>query len=257
MRKQPVLFVGHGSPMNAIEDNRWSRGFQALGQSLAKPRAVLAISAHWYLPASAVTAQQQPRTIHDFGGFPPPLFDVQYPAPGDPALADDVVALTQGQVLATHDWGLDHGSWSVLRHVFPDADVPVVQLSMDTRLTPHEHVELGLRLAPLRERDVLIVASGNIVHNLSHAFRAWRAGDRTTPAWATAFDTDVAQALEHGDRAFLENALSSETGRAAHPTPEHYLPLLYAFGAGGDDAVAFPIEGFDMASLSMRCVRFG
>jgi 4,5-DOPA dioxygenase extradiol len=257
MPGQPVLFVGHGTPMNAIDDNRWSRGFRALGRSLAKPRAVLSISAHWYLPASAVTAQEHPKTIHDFGGFPQPLYEVQYPAPGDPALAADVVALSQGQVLATRDWGLDHGTWSVLRHLFPDADVPVVQLSMDTRLTMREHVELGARMMPLRERGVLIVASGNLVHNLAHAFRAWRAGDRATPDWAIAFDADVAQALERGDCDFLENALDSETGRDAHPTPEHYLPLMYAIGAGGGDAVAFPIDGFDMASLSMRCVRFG
>lgn len=253
----PVVFIGHGSPMNAIEDNRWSRALRELAPSLPKPRAILAVSAHYVEAGSRVTAQAQPRTIHDFGGFPPALYQVQYPAPGDPALAAQIAALNPARIQALDDWGLDHGSWSVLRHLYPAADVPVLQLSLDSRASADEHLALAEQLKPLREQGVLILGSGNITHNLGHAFRAWRAGDTRTPDWAARFDSAIAQALVEGRRESIVEIFAGEDGRMAHPTSEHFLPLLYAVGASdADDRVDFPIEGFDMGSLSMRSVRF-
>jgi 4,5-DOPA dioxygenase extradiol len=253
-----VLFVGHGSPMNAIEDNVWSRAFRALGQGLPRPRAILSVSAHWFVAGTFTTGDARPRTIHDFGGFPPPLYEMQYPAPGDVALAERVVRLLGGKRAATSTtWGLDHGTWSVLRHLRPDADCPVVQLSLDLRLQPAEHLALGRALAPLREEGVLIMGSGNITHNLRHAMSSYHRGETTTPDWAAAFDTDVSRALGQHDTAFLAGALRGANGDLSHPTPDHYLPLLYAAGAADDrDRVRFPITGFDLASLSMRAVVF-
>jgi 4,5-DOPA dioxygenase extradiol len=257
--RMPVLFVGHGSPMNAIEDNRWSRGFRALGAALPRPRAVLAISAHWFLPGCFVTDNARPETIHDFGGFPRALHQMIYPAPGDPELAAHV-----RQLLAAHgagarsDWGLDHGSWSVLCHLRPEADVPVVQLSIDARLPPARHIEIGRALAPLRDEGVLILGSGNIVHNLRDAFSNLRAGRSATPRWASDFDAAIAGALERRDGAYLAIALETDAGKQSHPTAEHYLPLLYSFGASSEaDAVTYPVSGFDAGSLSMRSVQFG
>jgi len=257
--RMPVLFVGHGSPMNAIEDNQWSRAFRALAPRLPRPQAILCVSAHWFVPGTLVTANERPETIHDFGGFPPALSDVQYPAPGDPALARRLVALLGAERAApSTDWGLDHGAWSVLRHLFPAADVPVVQLSLHQRLAPAEHLALGRALAPLRDEGVLLMGSGNVVHNLGHAMRAWRVGDRSTPAWASSFDAHVARATAQYDGEFLARALDGAAGRMSHPTPDHYLPLLYAVGAaGGSGPVSFPITGFDLGSLSMRSVLFG
>lgn len=254
---QPVVFVGHGSPMNAIEDNTWSRGFAALGATLPTPRAVLAISAHWYVPGTFTTANPMPPTLHDFGGFPAPLYEVQYPAPGDPAFARRLAALLAAfQAAPRTDWGLDHGTWSVLVHVWPHARVPVVQLSIDHRQPPSVHLDIGRALAPLRNEGVLILASGNVTHNLRHAFRALQTGDMATPEWAARFDADVARALQQRDAAFLTAALASGEGRMCHPTPDHYLPLLYAAGAALESpgAVEFPITGFDLGSLSMRSV---
>jgi 4,5-DOPA dioxygenase extradiol len=252
----PLLFVGHGSPMNAIEDNRWSRAFKALGATLPRPRAILAVSAHWYVPGTLVTEDARPRTIHDFGGFPQALFDMQYPAPGDPDLARRLVSrLGVERVAPSRDWGLDHGTWSVLHHLWPEADVPVVQLSLDARLSPERHLAIGEALGGLRDEGVLVLGSGNVTHNLRLAMRAYHTGDFTTPPWAERFDADVAKALEQRDRDFLCRAVSSELGRQAHPTIDHYLPLLYVAGAAGrDGAVSFPIEGFDAGSLSMRAV---
>ena len=254
----PVLFLGHGSPINAIEDNPWSRAFRALAAGLPRPRAVLCVSAHWFVPATLVAADPRPDTIHDFSGFPPELEAVRYPAPGDPALAHRVVELLGAPRAATAgDRGLDHGAWSVLLHLFPAADVPVVQLSVHQRLAPEVHLALGRALAPLRDEGVLVLGSGNVVHNLGYAMRAWRAGDDSTPAWATSFDATVARAAAARDGDALARALESEEGRRSHPTPDHYLPLLYAVGAaGGAGAVRFPITGFDLGSLSMRAVRF-
>jgi len=258
-QRMPVVFVGHGSPMNAIEDNSWSRAFKALGGMLPTPRAVLAVSAHWYVAGTAVTSNAQPKTIHDFGGFPDALFRVQYPAPGDGALAGRVVELL-GQKRATQkeDWGLDHGTWSVTLHLWPKANIPVVQLSIDQHLAPEEHVALGRALQPLRDEGVMILGSGNITHNLRAAFGAMRSGDTRTPAWAAAYDHDVTQALEQHDGAALARLLRTPTGTQAHPSEDHYLPLLYAAGASTEkDTVKFPITGFDMGSLSMRAVVLG
>ncbi|MBK9517808.1 MAG: 4,5-DOPA dioxygenase extradiol [Anaeromyxobacter sp.] len=252
----PVLFVGHGNPMNAVEDNRWSRGLRALAAALPAPRAILAVSAHWFVAGSHTTGTARPETIHDFSGFPDALSRVRYPSPGDPALADRVVGLLgRRRASVVGDRGLDHGAWSVLVHLRPGADVPVVQLSLDATLPPAEHLALGRALAPLRDEGVLILGSGNLTHNLRHAFGAWHRGETATPAWAAAFDADVARAVAQRDGAWLGHALDSPAGRQAHPSPDHYLPLLYVAGAAGQDGqVTSPLEGFDMASLSMRSV---
>jgi 4,5-DOPA dioxygenase extradiol len=258
MARMPVLFVGHGSPMNAIEDNEWSRGFSALASFVPAPLAILAVSAHWYVRGTFTTGDESPQTIHDFGGFPAPLYEVQYPAPGSPSLSRRVSALLGERASVSLEWGLDHGTWSVLRHLRPTADVPVVQLSLDVRLAPEEHVALGRALTPLREEGVLVMGSGNITHNLSDAFSRLDRGDLTTPGWATRFDRDVAVALQSHDVEFLAQAPETEAGRLSHPTPDHYLPLLYAAGAAdARDPVRFPITGFDLGSLSMRAVQFG
>jgi len=258
LTRTPVLFVGHGSPMNAIEDNVWSRQFEGLGERVPLPKAILSVSAHWYGPGTYLTGDVKPRTIHDFGGFPRELYEVQYPAAGAPDLARRVVSLIgERRASLSQDWGLDHGTWSVLRRMRPQADVPVVQLSIDSHLSPAEHLEVAKALRPLREEGVLILGSGNITHNLRHAFTSAHRGDLTTPAWAARFDADIAQALTQHETAPLAGALQSEIGAASHPSPDHYLPLLYAAGASDEkDAVAFPITGFDMGSLSMRSVAF-
>jgi 4,5-DOPA dioxygenase extradiol len=245
--------------MNAIEDNVWSRGFRDLATALPRPKAILSISAHWYVAGTFLSANERPETIHDFGGFPKELFRVRYPAPGSPELARQVVGLLgEKRASLRSDWGLDHGTWSVLVHLRPAADVPVVQLSIDGRLPPADHLAIGRALAPLRDEGILIMGSGNIVHNLRHAFAAWRRGEAATPDWARTFDEEIARSLEVRDATALTHALESDAGRLAHPTPDHYLPLLYAAGASDpDEAVHFPITGFDLASLSMRSVMFG
>jgi 4,5-DOPA dioxygenase extradiol len=256
--RMPVLFVGHGNPMNALEENRWSRAFRALASELPRPRAILAVSAHWYVPGTFTTSAARPETIHDFGGFPDELYRIEYPAPGDPALARRAVELLGSRAALSAEWGLDHGTWSVLVHLRPAADVPVVQLSLDGRLSPAEHLALGRALRPLRDEGVLVLASGNVTHNLRHAFGAMHTGDQRTPDWAAQFDAGVARALEAHDEAWLGGALDSEAGRLAHPSPDHYLPLLYAAGAGQPgEPVRFPITGFDLGSLSMRAAILG
>ena len=254
----PTLFLGHGSPLNALRSNPWTRSWAALGATLPRPRAVLAVSAHWYIEGTAVTAMEQPRTIHDFGGFPRELFAVRYPAPGDPALASRVQRLLGP--LAVHadtSWGLDHGSWSVLCHLFPQADVPVVQLSIDETQPAAFHYELGTRLRPLRDEGVLILGSGDIVHNL-HAY-AW--GDHTQQPydWAARFEAQVRAALTTGAHAALiDYAALGRDAQLAVPTPEHYLPLLYVLGAAlPGERVSFPVEGMDGGSVSMLGVQLG
>jgi 4,5-DOPA dioxygenase extradiol len=256
--RMPVLFVGHGSPMNAIEDNAWARGFQQLGKDLPVPRAILSVSAHWYVPGTLLTASERPETIHDFGGFPQELFEIEYPARGSGELANRVVKLLETRrARLADDWGLDHGTWSVLVHVRPEADVPVVQLSIDRRLAPAEHLAIGRALAPLRDEGVLVMGSGNVTHNLRHAFRSMQTGDTTRPAWAAEFDHEVKAALEQRDADHLARVIESDAGRSSHPSLDHYLPLLYAVGASDRaDEVSFPVEGWDLGSLSMRSVRF-
>ena len=254
--RMPVLFVGHGSPMNAIDDNVWSRGFRSLAGLLPEPKAILSVSAHWFVPGTFLTGEAHPKTIHDFGGFPEELYQVQYPAPGSVELAQRVAKML-GATTST-EWGLDHGTWSVLVHLREKADLPVVQLSIDARLPPAAHLELGRALSPLRDEGVLILGSGNVTHNLRHAFTAYRRGDTTTPPWASAFDAAVARAAEGNDGAALAKLATTGDGRMSHPSPDHYYPLLYAAGAAdGRDKVSFPVEGFDMGSLSMRSVIFG
>jgi 4,5-DOPA dioxygenase extradiol len=257
--RMPVLFIGHGSPMNAIRDNAWSRAFRALGAELPSPRAILAVSAHWFVGGTYTTASARPETIHDFGGFPPELFAMLYPAPGDAELARRVVRLIgEARASLSNDWGLDHGTWTVLHHLRPAADRPVVQLSIDARLPPAEHVAIARALRPLRDEGVLLLASGNLTHNLRHAMTSFRTGDTSTPPWASRFDADVARAASQHDAAFLARAVETDDGRMSHPTIDHYLPLLYAVGAAEEkDRVSFPITGFDGGSLSMRAVRFG
>jgi 4,5-DOPA dioxygenase extradiol len=246
--RMPALFVGHGSPMNAIEDNAWSRSFAGL--PFGKPQAILCVSAHWFVPGTFATVEKQPRTIHDFGGFPEELYRIRYPAPGSPALAARVGELTGA--LPKDDWGLDHGTWSVLLHALPRADVPVVQLSIDHRLPPAAHVAIGRKLAPLRDEGVLVLGSGNVTHNLRHAFTR-----RDLPAWAEDFDAAAAEAAQRHDADALAALLTTEDGRRSHPTPDHYLPLLYVAGAAApDDRVSFPLQGFDLGSLSMRSILF-
>jgi 4,5-DOPA dioxygenase extradiol len=257
--RMPVVFVGHGNPMNALADNATTRAWGALGRALPEPRAILAVSAHWYVPAIAVTAMAKPRTIHDFGGFPRALYEVRYPAPGDPALAERVRGLLgPTPVAADAQWGLDHGTWSVLVHAYPDADIPVVQLSLDETLAPHAHFELARRLAPLRDEGVLVLGSGNVVHNL-HAY-AW--GDPAGAApydWAVRFETQVRERLAAGDHeSLVDPEALGRDGMLSAPTPDHYLPFVYALAlAAPDERATFPAEGFDGGSVSMLSVRFG
>ena len=257
--RMPVLFVGHGSPMNAIEDNKWSRGFARIAELIPRPAAILCVSAHWYLPGTMVTANDQPKTIHDFGGFPDALYAVEYPAPGEPELADKVAGLlAKYRASKNMEWGLDHGTWSVLRRMYPQADIPVIQLSIDLRKGPAEHLAVGAALAPLRNEGILIMGSGNIVHNLGYAMQAMNDDDLATPDWAAEFDSKVEAALINHDAASLAGFPGTREGRMAHPTLDHYLPLLYAAGASDEnDSVKFPITGFDLGSLSMRAVLFG
>ncbi len=253
----PVLFVGHGNPMNAILDNRWSRAFRGLGDGIPKPQAILAISAHYYTRGTHLTGNEDPKTIHDFGGFPPALYDVQYPVKGDSVLAARTAAmLASVGADVQHDWGIDHGTWSVLRHMYPQADVPVVQLSIDGSAPPEVHWAIGETIRPLRQEGVLIVGSGNITHNLRRAFQKMRAGDASAESTSIEFDEKAASALESHDKSWLLRALDDNVGRDAHPTPDHYLPLLYSAGASAGADVTFPVEGFDMGDLSMRAVRF-
>jgi 4,5-DOPA dioxygenase extradiol len=255
----PALFIGHGNPMNALQDNAYTRRWRTLGEGLPRPRAVLAVSAHWYVPGTAVTAMDAPRTIHDFGGFPRELFQFQYPAPGDRALARRVQQLVAPLPVALDDseWGLDHGSWSVLCHLFPGADVPVVQLSLDETQPPDFHYELGRRLRPLRDEGVLVLGSGNLVHNL-HAY-AWGRHPVEPFDWAVRFEAAARGFLEAGEHAPLTayETLGPDALLSV-PTPEHYLPLLYVIALRGpDEAVTFPVEGVDGGSVSMLSVRVG
>jgi len=254
--RMPVLFVGHGNPMNAIEASMWADGWGRMGAALPRPEAILAISAHWETPTTRVTAMAQPRTIHDFGGFPRELFEQLYPAPGSPQLADRVRSLvTSALVLADHEWGIDHGIWSVLARMYPAADIPVVQLSLGAGLSGEARRQIGAEIAPLREEGVLILASGNIVHNL-RALK-WQGGPPYD--WASEFDERVASALTTGDvRTLVEWEQGGEPAGLSVPTDEHYTPLLYAQGAtDAGEPVSFPLVGFDLGSLSMRCVRWG
>ncbi|MCP1659965.1 4,5-DOPA dioxygenase extradiol [Neisseria perflava] len=262
--KLPVLFLGHGSPMNAIEDTVYSRAWTQLGEDLRTRygsgiKAILAISAHWYTDGSAVTAMEKPRTIHDFGGFPKALFDMQYPADGSPELTARVRGLLgEDKVAADTGWGLDHGTWGVLCHVFPQADIPVVQLSLNVRLDLAEHYAIGEKLAALREEGVLIVASGNVVHNLRTMDRYSMDTAGAGYDWAEHVRVLVNQWVEQNDTAALidENAYPADINLAA-PTPDHYWPLLYAVGAAQGDNVRIFNDDIVGKSLSMTSMVWG
>jgi 4,5-DOPA dioxygenase extradiol len=254
----PALFVGHGNPMNALSDNEWTRAWAALGARLPRPRAVLAISAHWYLPGTRVTASASPRTIHDFGGFPRELFAVRYPAPGDAALAGRVQQLLEPLTVgADETWGLDHGTWSVLCHMYPRADVPVVQLSIDETEAAAFHLKIGTRLRALRAEGILVLGSGDIVHNL-HTY-SWGVHPREPYDWGLRFEADVRRRLQTADTgALVDYMASGADAQLSVPTPEHYLPLLYVLGASfPGEAVSFPVTGMDGGSVSMLAVQFG
>ncbi len=254
----PVIFFGHGNPLNALDDNTYTKAWRAIGASLPRPRAIVAISAHWYIPGTHVTANDYPRTIHDFGGFPRSLYQMQYPAPGSRALAGSITTLlSPTAVRGDESWGLDHGTWAVLCHVFPDASIPVVQLSIDETQPPAFHFDLGTRLRALRDEGILIAASGNIIHNL-HAY-AWGRHPAEPFDWASRFEAHARTFLASRDFSPLINyEHMGNDAKLAAPTPEHYLPLLYAMGASvDDDNVTFPVDGIDGGSVSMLSVRFG
>lgn len=259
----PVLFLGHGSPMNAIEDNEFRRAWQALGAEFGrawpKPQLVLCISAHWITRGWHVLGMPHPPTIHDFGGFPQELFDQQYPAPGAPAIARQIAAgISEPQVgVDEHEWGLDHGTWSVLKPMFPAADIPVIQLSLDYARPPAEHFALGQQLRDLREQGVLVVGSGNIVHNLRTM--QWTAGPTQAYPWAIEFDTKTADLIAQGQLAQLaEFQQLGEVARLAHPTHDHYLPLLHAAGAAHPgEKLRFFSEKYQGGSIAMRSVVWG
>ena len=256
--RMPAIFFGHGNPMNAVQQNTWTEGWRRLGAEMPRPRAVLSVSAHWYLPATAVTAMAAPRTIHDFGGFPRALFEVQYPAPGSAELAGRVQSLLAPVPVARDvQWGLDHGTWSVLCHVFPEADVPVVQLSIDETQPPAFHYELGKRLAPLRDDGVLVMGTGNLVHNL-HAY-GWGRKIVQPYDWAQRFEEQARALIQSGeDGPLIAYESLGADAMLSVPTPDHYLPLLYVLPLRQPgEPVRFPVEGFDGGSVSMTTVQIG
>jgi 4,5-DOPA dioxygenase extradiol len=251
----PALFVGHGSPMNAIEDNEFSHAWREAARQIPRPKAILCISAHWETHGTQITAMETPRTIHDFYGFPSPLFEKQYPAPGSPELASQVIKLLKGtSVLPDQSWGLDHGTWSVLCQMYPQADVPVVQLSLDRTIGAEYHYELGRQLLQLRREGVLLVGSGNIVHNLR--MMVW---EDTAFDWAVKFDAYISKSiLEHDHDSVIHYEKQGQAGMLSVNSAEHYLPLLYILGAGEkDEPVSFFADKLWGGSLSMRCVRIG
>lgn len=257
-RTLPAVFVGHGNPMNALADNAYTRAWRLIGEQTPAPKAILSISAHWFVPQTGVTVATAPRTIHDFGGFPPELYRVQYPAPGDPDLARRVQAmLAPLPVALDNSWGLDHGTWSVLKHVYPDAGVPVVQLSIDESRPPSFHFEIGRKLAPLRDEGVLILGSGNVVHNL-RAY-AWGREMPDPYDWAIRFEQEARQMMLAGEyKPLLDYEKLGRDALLSIPTPDHYLPLLYVLGAQqAGEPIAFPIEGVEGGSISMLAVQVG
>jgi 4,5-DOPA dioxygenase extradiol len=254
----PAIFFGHGNPLNALARNAYTEGWAAVGRDIPRPRAVLCVSAHWYVPFTAVTASPAPRTVHDFGGFPRELYEFQYPAPGDAGLAARVrELLAPAEVGLDYRWGLDHGTWSVLRHVFPRADVPVVQLSIDETQPATFHYELAKRLAPLRDEGVLVMGSGNLVHNL-HAY-AWGRHEVEPFDWAVRFEERARELLLAGnDTPLVAYETLGRDALLAAPTPDHYLPLVYVVALRREgERVTFPVEGVDGGSISMLTVRVG
>jgi len=249
--RMPALFVGHGNPMNAIEDNPYSRAWRAMGERLPTPHAILCVSAHWMTRGTTlVHIGERPKTIHDFGGFPATLYAQQYPAPGAPDAAQAAIELVRSSHLETDtQWGLDHGAWSVLIQMFPKADIPVFQLSLDLNRAPQAHLDLARELKPLREKGVLVIGSGNLVHNLAALASGAPAYD-----WAQAFDAEMAKRIDARDAAGVAAALGgSRMARLAHPSPEHFLPVMFPLGVVDEkDELSFFTTSFDMGSISMR-----
>lgn len=247
----PVLFVGHGNPMNAISDNPFSRSWAVVGDRIPRPSAILCVSAHWLTPGSTqVTAMDMPKTIHDFGGFPRALFEQQYPAPGAPDYAEKTVELIRkAEVIADYEWGLDHGTWSVLIKMFPDADIPVYQLSIDYAKDPRYHYALSQEIKALRDRGVLVMGSGNLVHNLSAIQLEGEPFD-----WAIEFDEVMTGLIDDGnDQGVVDFQELGRLARTAHPTIDHFLPLVYALGLKDSrDEIEYFNDEFDMSSVSMR-----
>lgn len=255
--KMPLLFTGHGSPMNGIEDNIFSESWEKLGQDTPRPTAVLCISAHWFTNGTFVTAMQKPQTIHDFYGFPKALFEVQYPAPGDPALAKETAGIIhKASVGLDHEWGLDHGTWSVVRRMYPNADIPVLQLSIDYTKSPQFHYELARELESLRKKGVLIIGSGNMVHNLGNL--DWHKPEDGFD-WAVEMNTTFKKLIANNDHKPLINYESlGQAARLSIPTPEHYLPLIYILGLkDNDENVSFFNDNLTMGSISMTSVKIG
>ncbi|WP_232441205.1 4,5-DOPA dioxygenase extradiol [Burkholderia ubonensis] len=259
VKRMPVLFIGHGSPMNALADSDYTRMLRTMGMRLPRPRAILVVSAHWQTDwVTSVMANERPETLHDFGGFPPELSRVEYPAPGTPELAALARELVGDSAKLSTDWGLDHGTWSVLKHLYPAADIPVFQVSIDMMQSGVYHWNVGKALSELREQGVLIVASGNIVHNL----RMTEGGILTEPVasrpWAQGFDDQVAAALGQRDDKRLQAVQTLPYAREAVPMPDHYWPLMYALGAAYNDGPpATLFDGFQSGTISMRCLKFG
>ena len=257
MVSMPALFIGHGSPMNTLERNGFTEAWRELGRSLPRPRALLVVSAHWYFGATAVTAMAKPRTIHDFYGFPPELFAFDYPAPGDPLIAEEVAEAVKPHwlVLDRDQWGLDHGTWSVLAHLYPEADLPVLQLSINALKPIDYHVELARRLAPLRERGILILGSGNVVHNLRRL--DWNNPDAAFD-WAERFDEAVVEQLAK-DPADILKVQEHPDYALAVPTPDHFIPLLYLAGLAAESGAGVEplVRGYAMGSISMTCYGIG
>jgi 4,5-DOPA dioxygenase extradiol len=255
-QKMPAIFFGHGNPLNALQDNAYTRAWADIGKKIPTPRAIVAISAHWYVPGTQVTAMGTPRTIHDFGGFPRALYRVQYPAPGDPLLAQQLRKLLQPLPVGLDmEWGLDHGTWSVLCHVFPEADVPVLQISIDRTQPPAFHYGLGRRLAPLRHDGVLVIGSGNLVHNL-RAY-AWGRHPVEPFDWALRFEKRARELLlAAGHGPLIDYESLGPDALLSIPTPEHYLPLLYVLGLQAEsEHITFPVEGIEGGSVSMLSVQ--
>ncbi len=254
--KMPVLFVGHGNPMNVMEDNEFSRAWDAAGQSLPKPRAIICVSAHWVTRGTMVTAMDRPRTIYDFYGFPPEMYEIRYDAPGSPDLAEQVRRIIKNtEIKPDLDWGLDHGTWTVLKRMFPKADVPVIQMSLDANIEPQKHYDLGQQLKALREEGVLIIGSGNIVHNLRMA----RLDMTTAYSWALEFDQRVANWIQQNDHdPIIHFEKGDQAAALAINSAEHYVPLLYSLALKDEnEPVSFFADKVMGGSLSMRSVRIG
>jgi 4,5-DOPA dioxygenase extradiol len=253
--RMPCAFIGHGTPMNVIMDNVWTRTWQDLGQHLPRPRSILAVSAHWCTRGIGVTAMESPPTIHDFGGFPNRMYELRYPAPGDPALALRVRELLAPlPVIADQSWGLDHETWSVLCKAYPAANIPVVQLSLDMTRPPKLHFEIGARLAPLRDEGVLILGTGNVVHNLMLFDR----GSDFAYDWARQFNDHIRDSLlSHRFDALVNYQALGDAAALSVPTPEHYYPLLYAACAAGEDSARIAVDGVTSGAMSMLSVTFG